>query len=141
MVYKPDSVDGDVLRWSVTGSGVTCEVDESYTPTIYVSVHGDGDFSTARAVLRDRPAVVRVATVDERVSFRHDSVQVLQVDVVDLKAVNSAGDHESGFEAAGGLHAIDAECSQTLIDSFTRKHIRHGNNCARMGYRHRRWFR
>ena len=44
MVYKIDYVDGDVLRWSVTETGVECEVDESYTPTIYVSVHGDGDF-------------------------------------------------------------------------------------------------
>ncbi|WP_266083023.1 hypothetical protein [Haladaptatus caseinilyticus] len=45
-------------------------------------------FSTARAALRDHPAVVRVATVDKRVSFRHDPEQVLLVDVVDLKAVN-----------------------------------------------------
>ncbi|WP_227380216.1 hypothetical protein [Haladaptatus halobius] len=89
MVYKIDYVDGDVLRWSVTETGVNCEVDESYTPTIYVSAHGDGEFSTARAALRDHPAVVWVAVVDERVSFRHDLEQVLQVDVLDLKAVNS----------------------------------------------------
>ena len=30
MVYKIDYVDGDVLRWSVTETGVKCEVDESY---------------------------------------------------------------------------------------------------------------
>ncbi|WP_227357490.1 hypothetical protein [Haladaptatus salinisoli] len=89
MVYKIDYADGDVLTWSVTETGVECEVDESYTPTIYVSVHGDGDFSTARTALRDHPAVVKVAVVDERVSFRHDPEQVLRVDVVDLKAVNS----------------------------------------------------
>ena len=89
MVYKIDYVDGDVLRWSVTVTGVECEVDESYTPTIYVSVHGDGELPTARAALRDHPAVIRVVIADKRVSFRHDPEQVLQVDVVDLKAVNS----------------------------------------------------
>ena len=60
-----------------------------YTPTIYISAHGDGEFSMARAALRDHPPVVRVAVVNERVSFRHDPEQVLRVDVVDLKAVNS----------------------------------------------------
>jgi hypothetical protein len=89
MVYKIDYVDGNVLTWSATETGVECEVDESYTPTIYVSVHGDGDFFTAHAALRDHPAIARVAVVDERVSFRHDLEQVLQVDVLDLKAVNS----------------------------------------------------
>ncbi|MFH5845431.1 hypothetical protein [Haladaptatus sp. CMAA 1909] len=71
-MYKIDYVDGDVLRWSLTESGVTCEIDASYTPIIYVSVHGDGDFSTARAAPRDHPAVVQAAIIDERVSFRHD---------------------------------------------------------------------
>ncbi|WP_227355784.1 hypothetical protein [Haladaptatus salinisoli] len=89
MVCKIDYVDDDVLRWSVTETGVECEVDKSYTPTIYVSVHGDGEFSIARAALRDHPAVVRVTVVDERVSFRHNPEQVLRVDVVDLRAVNS----------------------------------------------------
>ena len=34
MVYKIDSADGDVLTWSVTETGVSCEVGRSYTPMI-----------------------------------------------------------------------------------------------------------
>ncbi|WP_231187792.1 type B DNA-directed DNA polymerase [Haladaptatus sp. DYF46] len=112
MVYKIDYVNGDVLRWSVTETGVECEVDESYTPTIYVSVHGDGDFSTARAALRDHPAVVRVAMVDERVSFRHDHEQVLRVDVVDLKAVNSVARMVSKWGSPGEYRCYNVDFSR-----------------------------
>jgi DNA polymerase, archaea type len=66
MVYKIDYVDGDMLKWSVTETGMECKVDESYTPTIYVSVHAKDKFSMARAALRDHPAVVWVAVVHER---------------------------------------------------------------------------
>ena len=112
MVYKIDYVDGDVLRWPVTETGVECEVDESYTPTIYVSVHRDGDFPTARAALRDHPAVVRVATVDERVSFRHDPEQVLQVDVADLKAVNSVARMVSKWGSPGEYRCYNVDFSR-----------------------------
>ncbi|WP_458208673.1 hypothetical protein [Haladaptatus sp. NG-SE-30] len=112
MLYKIDYFDGDVFRWSVTETGVTCEVDESYTPTIYVSVHGDGDFSTARAALRDHPAVVRVTVVDERVSFRHDPEQVLRVDVVDLKAVNSVARMVSKWGSPGEYRCYNVDFSR-----------------------------
>jgi DNA polymerase, archaea type len=112
MVYKIDYVDGDVLRWSVTETGVECEVDESYTPTIYVSVHGDGEFSTARAALRDHPAVVRATVVDERVSFRHDPEQVLLVDVVDLKAVNSVARMVSKWGSPGEYRCYNVDFSR-----------------------------
>ncbi|WP_458208682.1 type B DNA-directed DNA polymerase [Haladaptatus sp. NG-SE-30] len=112
MVYKIDYVDGDVFRWSVTETGVECEVDESYTPTIYVSVHGDGDFSTARAALRDHSAVVRVAIVEERVSFRHEPEQVLQVDVVDLKAVNSVARMVSKWGSPGEYRCYNVDFSR-----------------------------
>ena len=112
MVYKIDYVDGNVLRWSVTESGVECEVDESYTPPIHVSVHDDGDFSTARAALRDHPALVRVATVEERVSFRHDPEQVLQVDVVDLKAVNSVARMVSKWGSPGEYRCYNVDFSR-----------------------------
>ena len=123
MVYKIDYVNGDVLTWSVTETGVSCEVDESYTPTIYVSVHGDGDFPTARAALRDHPAVVRVTVVDERVSFRHDPEQVLQVDVVNLKAVNSVARMVSKWGSPGEYRCYNVDfsrefwyCLETGID-------------------------
>ncbi|WP_458209718.1 hypothetical protein [Haladaptatus sp. NG-SE-30] len=112
MVYKIDYVDDDVLRWSVTETGVECKVDESYTPTIYVSVHDDGDFSTARAVLRDHPAVARVATVDEHVSFRHDPEQVLRVDVVDLNAVNSVARLVSKWGSPGEYRCYNVDFSR-----------------------------
>ena len=101
-----------MLRWSVTETGVECEVDESYTPTIYVSVHGDGDFPPARAALRDHPAVVRVAIVEERVSFRHDPEQVLQVDVVDLKAVNSVARMVSKWGSPGEYRCYNVDFSR-----------------------------
>ncbi|WP_458189987.1 type B DNA-directed DNA polymerase [Haladaptatus sp. NG-WS-4] len=112
MVYKIDYVDGDVLTWSVTETGVECEVDESYTPTIYVSVHGDGNFSTARAALRDYPSVVQVAIVEERMSFRHDPEQVLQVDVVDLKAVNSVARMVSKWGSPGEYRCYNVDFSR-----------------------------
>jgi hypothetical protein len=125
MVYKIDYVDGDVLTWSATESGVTCEVDESYTPTIYVSVHGDGDFSTARAALRDHPAVVRLTVVDERVSFHHDPEHVLRVDVVNLKAVNSVARMVSKWGSPGEYRCYNVDfsrefryCLEEGIDPF-----------------------
>jgi DNA polymerase, archaea type len=112
MVYKIDYVDGDVLTWSVTETGVTCEVDESYTPTIYVSVHGDDEFSTAHAALRDHPAVAQIAIVDERVSFRHDPEQVLQVDVVDLDAVNLVARMVSRWGSSGEYRCYNVDFSR-----------------------------
>ncbi|ODR80832.1 hypothetical protein BG842_02340 [Haladaptatus sp. W1] len=112
MVYKIDYVDDDVLRWSVTETGVSCEVDESYTPTIYVSAHDDGELSMARAALRDHPAVVRVAVVEERVSFRHDPEQVLQVDVVDLNAVNSVARVVSKWGSPGEYRCYNVDFSR-----------------------------
>ena len=112
MVYKIDYVDGNVLTWSLTESDVSCEVDESYTPTIYVSVHSDSDFSTARAALRDHPAVVRVTIVNERVSFRHDHEQVLRVDVADLKAVNSVARMVSKWGSPGKYRCYNVDFSR-----------------------------
>ena len=112
MVYKIDYVDADVLTWSLTETEVKCEVDESYTPTIYVSVHGDGDFSTARAALRDHPAVVQVAVVDERVSFRHDPEQVFQVDVVDLNAVTSVARMVTKWGSPGEYRCYNVDFSR-----------------------------
>ncbi|WP_266081257.1 type B DNA-directed DNA polymerase [Haladaptatus caseinilyticus] len=112
MVYKIDYVNDDVLKWSLTETGVTCEVDDSYTPTIYVSVHNDGEFSMARAALRDHPAVARVAIVEERVSFRHDPEQVLQVAVVDLKAVNSVARMVSKWGSPGEYRCYNVDFSR-----------------------------
>jgi DNA polymerase, archaea type len=112
MVYKIDSVDGNVLIWSVTETGVSCEVDESYTPTIYVSVHDDGDFSMARAALRDHPSVVRVAVVDQRVSFRHDLERLFQVDVVDLNAVTSVARMVSKWGSPGEYRCYNVDFSR-----------------------------
>ncbi|KZN23261.1 DNA polymerase I [Haladaptatus sp. R4] len=112
MVYKIDYVDGDVLTWSVTETGVNCEVDESYTPTIYVSVHGDGEFSTARAALRDLPAVAGVAVVDRRVSFRHDPERVLRVDVTDLTAVDSVARTVSKWGSPGEYRCYNVDFSR-----------------------------
>ena len=89
MVYKIDYRDGDVLRWSVTDDGAEYAVDDAYVPTVYVSAHGDGDLGTARRTLREHPAVEQVAVANERVSFRHDPEQVLEVDVTDLDAVTT----------------------------------------------------
>jgi DNA polymerase I len=132
MVYKIDYVDGDVLRWSVTETGVECEVDKSYTPTIYVSVHGDGEYSTARAAFRDHPAVVRVATVDERVSFRHDPEQVLRVDVVDLNAVNSVARMVSKWGSPGEYRCYNVDfsrefryCLEERIDPLPTHELSH----------------
>ncbi|WP_227379741.1 type B DNA-directed DNA polymerase [Haladaptatus halobius] len=112
MVYKIDYVDGDVLTWSLTETGLNCEVDESYTPTIYVSVNDDGEFSTAHAELRDHPAVVQVAVVDERVSFQHEPEQVLQVDVIDLNAVNSVAGMVSKWGSPGEYRCYNVDFSR-----------------------------
>jgi DNA polymerase, archaea type len=91
---------------------VTCEVDESYTPTIYVSVNDDGEFSTARAAFRDHPSVVQVAVGDERVSFRHEPGQVFQVDVVDLNAMNSVAGIVSKWGSPGEYRCYNVDFSR-----------------------------
>ncbi|WP_458190896.1 type B DNA-directed DNA polymerase [Haladaptatus sp. NG-WS-4] len=68
--------------------------------------------TTARAALRDHPAVVRVATTDERVRFRHDPEQVLQVDVVDLKAVNSVARMVSKWGSPGEYRCYNIDFSR-----------------------------
>ncbi|WP_227356355.1 type B DNA-directed DNA polymerase [Haladaptatus salinisoli] len=87
MAYKFDYLDGDVLRWSLTESGAEYEIDGSYAPTIYVSAHGAGSLSDAKAALRVHPAVARVSVVERRVSFRRDPRSVLRVDGIDLDAI------------------------------------------------------
>ena len=113
MVYKIDYVDGDVLTWSVTETGVNCEVDESYTPTIYVSVHGDGEFSTARAALRDHPCCrARLPSSIERVSFRNDPERVLRVDVTDLTAVRLGGPNSEQVGSPGEYRCCNVDFSR-----------------------------
>lgn len=88
-VYKIDYRDGNVLRWSLTDSGVECAVDDSYTPTLYVSAHNNGSLADVQTGLDDHPAVARTRMVSERISFRHEPEPVLRVDVVDLDVVRS----------------------------------------------------
>ncbi|RBI59821.1 DNA polymerase I [halophilic archaeon] len=87
MVYTIDYRDGDVLRWSLTDDGADYTVDDSYTPSLYVSAHGEGSIPEIQPAVNDHPAVEWTEVVDERISFRHDPAPVLKINVVDLDAV------------------------------------------------------
>ncbi len=112
MAYKFDYLDGEVLRWSLTESGAEYEVDESYTPTIYVSTHGAGSLSDATAALRDHPAVAHVTSVEERISFRHDPESVLRVDVVDLDAITEVASMIRRWGSPGEYRCYNVDFSR-----------------------------
>ncbi|ODR83381.1 DNA polymerase I [Haladaptatus sp. W1] len=112
MAYKFDYLDGQVFRWSLTESGAEYTIDESYTPTLYVSAHGAGSLSDARAALRDHPAVAHVAGVEKRLSFRHTPEPVLQVDVVDLDAVTDVSAMIRRWGSPGAYRCYNVDFSR-----------------------------
>ena len=69
-------------------------------------------------------------SVDERVSFRHDSEQVLRVDVVDLKAVNSVARMVSKWGSPGEYRCYNVDfsrefryCLETGIDPLPKHEL------------------
>ncbi|WP_458189102.1 type B DNA-directed DNA polymerase [Haladaptatus sp. NG-WS-4] len=121
MVYKFDYRDGTVLRWSLTESGAEYTVDESYTPTIYLSAHGAGSLSDAEATLRDHPAVAHVTSVEERISFRHDPESVLRVDVVDLDAVTDVASMLRRWGSPGEYRCYNVDFSREFRYSLENR--------------------
>ncbi|RDI72656.1 type B DNA-directed DNA polymerase [Halopelagius longus] len=111
MTYKIDYRDGTVLEWSLTDDGTTVTRNDSYTPTIYVSVHG-GDLTEAAAYLRNHPQVEATQQVEEQVGFRHDPTTVLRVDVADLDAVTNVANEVRGWGSPGDYRLYNVDFSR-----------------------------
>ncbi|WP_332900222.1 type B DNA-directed DNA polymerase [Haladaptatus sp. CMSO5] len=103
---------GQHSRPSLTDKGATYERDESFTPTIYVSVHGDGALSDCATVLRDHPAVSHVREVSERISFRHDPESVLEVGVITLDAITTLAHTISAWGSPGTYRLYNVDFSR-----------------------------
>ncbi|SDM99041.1 DNA polymerase I [Halogranum gelatinilyticum] len=112
MPFKVDYLDGDVVEWTLTEDGVTHERTQSYTPTLYVSVHGGKDLPEVYATLREHPNVTHARRVEERVSFRHDPSPVLRVDVDSLDAVTTLAHEIAGWGAPGDYRLYNVDFSR-----------------------------
>ncbi|WP_266081013.1 hypothetical protein [Haladaptatus caseinilyticus] len=51
MIFKIDYFDYGVHLWSQTDSGVEYRIGKSYTPTVYISAHGNGSLADAHGAL------------------------------------------------------------------------------------------
>ncbi|WP_158059579.1 type B DNA-directed DNA polymerase [Halorussus halophilus] len=90
MPYKIDFFDGEVVAWSLSESGAVPERVLDYTPTFYVGV-GEGStesLADAQSVLEQFPTVARTQFEAWRPGFRHDTEEVLRVDVTDIDEVS-----------------------------------------------------
>ncbi|SFL45491.1 DNA polymerase I [Halogranum rubrum] len=112
MPFKIDYRDGDVLEWTLTDDGAEYVRNSSYTPTLYVSVHGRADLVDLYGTLRDHPDVVHARTVEKRIGFRYDSESVLRVDVTSLDAVTTLAHEISGWAKPGDYRLYNVDFSR-----------------------------
>ena len=111
MAFAFDYVDGAVLRWSRTGSGVECERNESYTPSFYVTSESD-DLTDIRDHLSVWPGVEGTAVEEWRRGFRHEREPVLCVDVEDLDAVTRIASDVRGWGSPGEYRCYNVDFSR-----------------------------
>ncbi|MFC7203326.1 type B DNA-directed DNA polymerase [Haloferax namakaokahaiae] len=112
MGYKIDYLDGDVVRWSLTDDGATATRDGSYTPTLYVSVHGDQTLSDVEAAVREHPLTERTRIEERRISFRHDASPVLRIDVATLDGVKRLARTLGGWGNPGDHRLYNVDFSR-----------------------------
>ena len=131
MPFTFDYLDGDVLRWSATDGGATYERDESFTPTVYASAHGDGSLSELESVVGRHPAVEDVAVVEKRVSFRHDPEPVVRLCLDGLPAVTRLARTVSRWGDPGEYRLYDVDrsrefryCLQEDVDPTPSRELR-----------------
>ena len=111
VAFAFDYVDGAVLRWSRTASGVECERDESYTPSFYVSSESD-DLDDIRGHLSLWSAVESTVIEEWRRGFRHDPEPVLRVDVEDLDAMTRVASDVRGWGSPGQYRCYNVDFSR-----------------------------
>ena len=112
MPFTFDYLDGDVLVWSTTETGATYERDSSFTPTIYVSAHGDGSLSEVESVAERHPEVEDTAIVEQRTSFRHDPEPVIQISLGGLSAVNRLAKEVDQWGTPGEYRLYNVDLSR-----------------------------
>ncbi|WP_435362344.1 type B DNA-directed DNA polymerase [Haloarchaeobius sp. DFWS5] len=123
MPFKFDFIDGDVYQWTAGENGATYEVDESYTPTLYVSAHRGGCLTEIEPTFSEHPQVEHTRYVEERISFRHDPSRVLRVDASTIDAVKRIAREVAGWADPGvyRLYNVDLSreyryCLETGVD-------------------------
>ncbi|WP_267643337.1 type B DNA-directed DNA polymerase [Haloarchaeobius amylolyticus] len=112
MPYKFDFVDGDVYRWTTGEDGATCQVDESYTPTLYVSAHEGGCLTEIEPTFSEHPQVEHTRYVEERIGFRHEPSRVLRVDVATIDAVNRLAREVAAWADPGVYRLYNVDLSR-----------------------------
>ena len=114
MPFTFDFDGGDVLAWSVTGDGATCERITDYTPTMYVSAASRerADLGEIREYVDRLPDVVHTAFEYRRTGFRHDPEPVLRVDVADVERVTSVAHTVRGWGTPGEYRLYNVDLTR-----------------------------
>ncbi len=86
MVLKIDYLDGSVLEWHATPTGVQVVENEGYTPTIYVN-SGTSKLTALSEALMPRSDVVSTGRERWRPAFRREPETVLRIDVSSIDRV------------------------------------------------------
>lgn len=111
MAFAFDYVDGAVLRWSHTNTGVECERDGSYTPSFYVTTESN-DLRDVRSHLSMWPTVERTVIEEWRRGFRHDPEPTLRIDVADLDALMGVASEVRGWGSPGQYRLYNVDFSR-----------------------------
>ena len=87
MPYKIDYLEGDVIEWSLTSSGVEPTRNSEYTPSIYVSGESTAALEDVQRFISDFVEVQRTDFVERRTVWREPKETVLRVDVDTIDSV------------------------------------------------------
>ncbi|WP_267643510.1 type B DNA-directed DNA polymerase [Haloarchaeobius amylolyticus] len=112
MPYKFDFINGKVYQWTTTEDGATYEVDESYTPTLYVSAHKGRSLTEIEPTFSEHPQVEHTRYVEERISFRHEPSRVLRVDASNIDAVKRIAREVAAWADPGVYRLYNVDLSR-----------------------------
>ncbi|MFB6130358.1 MAG: type B DNA-directed DNA polymerase [Salinigranum sp.] len=112
MPFKIDYVDGDVLTWSLTDDGATCDRDAAYAPAVYASADSRAALDGLRGTLDGHPDVVSAGIERRRTGFRRDPEDVLRIELAGLDAVRAVAASISAAGVPGDCRAYDVDLSR-----------------------------
>ncbi|WP_306055536.1 type B DNA-directed DNA polymerase [Natronococcus wangiae] len=111
MPYKIDYLDGDILLWSLTEDGTTCEYVDDYTPSLYISAPSRDDLVEIRGFVARLTEVVRTEIEEWRIGWRHDSEPVLRIDADDISDVTSVASDLRSWDVPGTYKCYNVDFS------------------------------
>ncbi|TYL36380.1 DNA polymerase I [Natronococcus pandeyae] len=112
MPYKIDYLDGEVLEWSLTKEGVTCEHITDYTPSLYISAPSHDDLVDVRGFVTRLTEVVQTELEEWRTGWRHTPETVLRIDVDDIADVTSVASDLRGWDVPGTYKCYNVDFSR-----------------------------